>query len=153
MISKIISGGQVGVDRAALDFAIKHQMPYGGWCPKDRIAEDGIIPDFYSLIETKTTVYSERTLLNIKHSDGTLIIYVDDFDSGTDLTHSICKKTNKPFLTQILPNAFYAKEFELWLHQNNIKVLNIAGPRESSYPGIYHKTLEFMEKHLLPFCF
>jgi len=74
MIQKIISGGQTGADRAALDFAIKRGIPHGGWIPKGRKTEDGTLPEKYHLLEMPTGSYSKRTEKNILDSDGTLIV-------------------------------------------------------------------------------
>ncbi len=95
---KIISGGQTGVDRAALDFAIKYNIECGGWCPKGRKAEDGEISLKYPLTETNSTDYPKRTKLNIQDSHATLILYLDKFDPGTALTLKLCKEHNKPLL-------------------------------------------------------
>ena len=95
-LSKIISGGQTGVDRAALDAAIMLNIPIGGFCPKGRRAEDGIIPDKYDLYETKNNKYSERTKQNIQHSQGTLILYWDTITNGSFTTLEYCKILNKP---------------------------------------------------------
>ncbi|MCD4663693.1 MAG: putative molybdenum carrier protein [Bacteroidales bacterium] len=142
----IISGGQTGVDRAALDFALKRNFVCGGWCPKGRLAEDGLIPAIYPLKETQTANYSERTEKNILESDGTLILNLDKIDPGTVLTQNLCIKRKKPYWIQKLTNFTNIENFYLWLINNKIKTLNIAGPRESSSSGIYLKTLDFLEK-------
>lgn len=135
---KIISGGQTGVDRAALDFAINNNIDCGGWCPKSRIAENGIIPDKYPLKETESPDYSERTELNVKDSDGTLIFFVKELYRGTALTKKLCKKYNRPyFLYDLLINPS-VETVRKWINDNNIQVINIAGPRESSEEGIYN---------------
>ncbi len=143
---KIISGGQTGVDRAALDFAITNSIDCGGWCPKGRIAEDGKISTKYPLSETISNHYPERTKLNIKDSDATLILYLDKYDRGTMLTQNLCKKLNKPVWIQNLENPISKYEFKKWLQKNNCKVLNFAGPRESFSPEIYKMTLKFLNK-------
>ncbi|PSQ85488.1 MAG: molybdenum cofactor carrier, partial [Bacteroidetes bacterium QH_2_63_10] len=83
---KIISGGQTGVDRAALDAALAFNVPVGGWCPKGRRAEDGQIPDRYPLEETPSEAYEQRTAWNVRDSDGTLIITDGSLEGGTALT-------------------------------------------------------------------
>jgi len=93
---KIISGGQTGVDRAALDFCLENDISCGGWCPKGRLAEDGCIAEKYLLIETETKDYAERTLLNVENSDGTLIIYKNEMDGGSELTLEFVKEKKKP---------------------------------------------------------
>ncbi len=85
-IAKIISGGQTGVDRAALDVAIELELPCGGWCPRGRLAEDGTVPDRYPLQETRSAEYAERTERNVIDSDGTLIIATRPLTGGTALT-------------------------------------------------------------------
>lgn len=143
---RIISGGQTGVDRAALDFALKHKINCGGWCPKGRLAEDGLIPISYPLKETQTAGYDERTEKNILESDGTMVLIQDKFDQGTSLTYNLCKKRKKPFWIQKLADHTNIEKFYLWLINNKIETLNIAGPRESSSSGIYLNTLKFLEK-------
>lgn len=86
-ITKIISGGQTGVDRAGLDFAMKHKISIGGWCPRGRRAEDGVIPSKYTLTEHFLSSYPPRTIKNIQSSDGTLILYYDNMEGGTLLTY------------------------------------------------------------------
>lgn len=142
---KIISGGQTGVDRAALDFALKNNITCGGWCPKGRIAEGGEIPEKYPLKETTTSEYSERTENNIIDSDATLIIYYKKIDPGTRLTRKLCTKYHKPLFNLNLSDDFKLPELMSWIQKNKIKVLNIAGPRESNSPGIYNTTLAFFE--------
>ncbi len=149
MIEKIVSGGQTGVDRAALDVAIKLNISHGGWCPKGRLAElDVTIPTHYQLKETDSDDYSERTKLNIRYSDGTLILIpatsVKIID-GTILTIQEVKDKKKPFLIIDLSEN---KNIELilnWIKEYNIKVLNIAGPRESHYSGIYQKSFDLLK--------
>ena len=149
---KIISGGQSGVDRAALDFALENQVPCGGWCPKGRLAEDGRIHKRYPLRETDNTDYRIRTKANVQDSDGTLIIYIDKLGNGTALTKQIAERLNKPCILISLDKAFAVKIEELhsWMEVNEIKTLNIAGPRESSNPGIYNVTLRFLEMAFWP---
>lgn len=95
---KIICGGQSGVDRAALDFALKNGIQCGGWCPNGRLAEDGIIHVNYPLKESITSSYEERTMLNVRDADGTIIIYENETDKGTQLTIDIAHSMNKPLI-------------------------------------------------------
>ncbi|MBF0195178.1 MAG: putative molybdenum carrier protein [Magnetococcales bacterium] len=146
---KIVSGGQTGVDRAALDFAIQCGIKSGGWCPKGRLALDGRIPDHYPLKETESSSYPQRTQMNINDSDGTLIICRGVLHGGTALTHRLTKKLGKPCLILDLDYIAMKKEaaFEMllaWLEQNKISTLNIAGPRESENDGVYASTLKFL---------
>lgn len=149
MINKIISGGQTGVDRAALDVALQLNIPHGGWCPKGRLSESGIIPEKYLLTETLSSDYSERTLLNIKDSDGTLILVPTipfNVNDGTHLTIQKVKAKHKPYLIIDLSKENNIDEVINWTKENNIKLLNIAGPRESQCSGVYNKAFEYLQK-------
>ena len=145
----ITSGGQSGTDRAALDFAIKHKIPCGGWCPKGRMAEDGIIPEVYPLKETATTDHSVRTRLNIDDSDGTLIIYLNEMDEGTQNTLQYAEEAGKPVYMISEKEGPDKAGFMNWMKENNIRVLNIAGPRESSEPGIYAFAMNIMKNMVM----
>jgi hypothetical protein len=139
MLKKIISGGQIGVDRAALDAALETGFPCGGYCPKDRLAEDGPIDLLYPLTEIDGG-YKERTRMNVEASDGTLIVYQQLIHGGTRLTLDYCLQLQKPRLLIdplqfSLPEA--AKQAKEWIAHNEIIVLNVAGPRESDCPQIY----------------
>ncbi|RPH39365.1 MAG: molybdenum cofactor carrier, partial [Burkholderiales bacterium] len=94
----IISGGQTGVDRAALDAAIASGLEYGGWCPKGRLAEDGTIPFCYQLRETSSTAYRTRTSRNVRDSDGTLVLLRDRLRGGTRYTIRYAEKIGRPVL-------------------------------------------------------
>ncbi|MFA6038097.1 MAG: putative molybdenum carrier protein [Legionellales bacterium] len=147
MIEKIISGGQTGVDRAALDIAIDLSIPHGGWCPKDRLSETGPIPNHYALQETASKDYSERTKLNIRDSDGTLVVvptFPLQVTDGTVLTLQELQEKNKPFFIVDISQGFDLDQFNSWIKQNNIKILNVAGPRESQSPGMYEKSKELL---------
>ncbi len=133
---KIISGGQAGIDRGALDACLDFKFSAGGWCPKGRRAEDGKIAKKYPLKETMSDKYEERTRLNIKDADGTLIIARSQITGGTLLTKKTAKELNKPLL---IINSVDAQSDELtvnilkWMNNNNIQILNIAGPRQSEW--------------------
>ncbi len=142
---KIISGGQTGVDRAALDFALYLGITCGGYCPKGRKAEDVTIPDFYPLTETLSNKYQTRTKRNIEESDGTIILFIEHWDAGTRLTKKICNDEGKPLWIQDLKLPFSNNEFKFWLEKNRICILNFAGPRESFCPGIYSKSHQFIK--------
>lgn len=146
---KIVSGGQTGVDRAALDFALKRRIPCGGWCPKGRKSEDGPIPTLYPLHETNTAEYPERTERNIVHSDGTLIITRKNFfDRGTAVTQQLCAEYGKPWFVIDLAQSHgpQIEQLQTWIRSGKIHTLNIAGPRESALPGIYQETMLFLDK-------
>jgi hypothetical protein len=144
-LQQVVSGGQTGVDRAGLDAAIFHDIPHGGWCPQGRRAEDGPIPDQYQLRETESRNYAVRTRQNVIDSDGTLILFEASMSRGTELTAKYARQEKRPLLTvDIIELLDWEQEFfdeqvrsaSEWIDQQNINVLNIAGPRESSSPGI-----------------
>lgn len=148
MIAKIISGGQTGVDRAALDAAIHLGIPHGGWVPKGRLAEDGPLPENYALRETPTAVYAERTEKNVLDSDGTLIISRGELTGGSEYTREMALKHNRPWLHVDLNRtaAFHAAlAIVEWLAGHDIHVLNVAGPRASKDPHIYRDTTGLLE--------
>ena len=147
-IKKIISGGQTGVDRAALDAAIKFNMPHGGYCPKGRKAEDGKIDDQYQLIETASCEYESRTELNVIHSHGTLILSRGDPIGGTLFTIEMAKKHNKNFLI-FSAGSESIDEIVKWIKLNDIKELNIAGPRASQDHEIYSLAFSIIEALIL----
>lgn len=137
----IISGGQTGVDRGALDAAIELGVPHGGWCPAGRIAEDGRIPDHYLLQEHTSPHYPDRTEQNVIDTDATLILYRDRISGGTALTKRICQRESRPFLAVDLGSPKTAlKRIRNWLEENRPENLNVAGPRESNSPGIGNQT-------------
>jgi hypothetical protein len=137
-IQKIVSGGQTGVDRAALDAAMEQGVPVGGWCPKGRRAEDGPIPERYPLRETPTDEYAVRTAWNVRDSDGTLILGDPGVSGGTSLTAEEARERNKPLL-QIEIGAANEERIRKWIAAHDIEVLNVAGPRASEAIGIYRK--------------
>ena len=141
---KIISGGQTGVDRAALDVALTLGMHCGGFCPKGRKSEDGTIPEKYPLTETQSDHYPERTELNVKTGDATLILTAGPADRGTQLTIDLCKRYNKPCLVIDLNDEKDRVDIELWIKTNKIDTMNIAGNRESISPGIHEKAYRFL---------
>ena len=145
---KIISGGQTGVDRAALDVAIKLGIDCGGFCPKGRKSEDGTIPEKYPLIEAQSDHYPERTELNVKTGDGTLIIIAGNPDRGTQLTIDLCKRHNKPCLVINLNDEKSRFDIAAWIEKNKISIINVAGNRESISPGIHEKAYRFLLKIL-----
>ena len=147
MIRKIISGGQTGVDRAALDAAIKEGIEHGGWCPKGRKALDGEIPERYKLQETESSDYPQRTEWNIRDSDGTLIFSkTKALKGGTALTEIKAKELGKSHLVITTLGIFSAREIRDWIKKNKIEILNIAGPRESSTPDTYAPIYKFLTK-------
>jgi hypothetical protein len=146
MVEKIFSGGQTGVDRAALDAALGFGIPCGGWCPKGRRAEDGIIPDRYPLEETSSPAYPLRTEMNVEDSDGTLILTWGSPSGGTLLTLKLARKHRKPYILVDLAQEADASVVQEWRRKNQVRILNVAGPRESEAPGIYLEALSFLKE-------
>jgi len=152
MIKKIISGGQTGADQAALDVAIELGIPHGGWIPKGRKTESGILPEKYKLKEMPTASYPKRTEQNILDSDGTLIISHGKLTGGSALTKRLAKKHDRPFLHIDLDatNPFAAvKAISYWLSKHNIEILNVAGPRLSKEPRIYDEVKKILSSVIL----
>ena len=145
-LTRIISGGQTGVDRAALDIAIQLDIPHGGWCPRGRRAEDGIIDGRYHLKETVSEDYAQRTEFNVRDSDGTLILNIGELSGGTLLTAQCARQLNRPLLIINLNEPFVCAPVYTWLNRSEIKILNIAGPRESKWTGIYKLASIYLEK-------
>jgi hypothetical protein len=143
---KIISGGQTGVDRAALDIAFELGLPCGGWCPKGRAAEDGVIPPHYPLIETTSDRYALRTEWNVRDSDGTLIVTRGQPTGGTAFTVDVTERLKKPCLIADLDDQSAPDTVATWLAGNQIRVLNVAGPRESTCPGIHAQAAAFLRR-------
>lgn len=144
-LQKIVSGGQTGVDRAALDVALAHDVPVDGWCPKGRRAEDGSIPDRYPLRETPSDGYAQRTAWNVRDSDGTLIIAPTPLSGGTALTQEEAKKRGKPVLHVRPSDPVPVPMIQAWGHVNVVQVLNVAGPRASEVDGIYEAACDILD--------
>lgn len=137
-MKKIISGGQTGVDRGALDAALAAGFPAGGWCPEGRIAEDGLIPERYPLVELPRAGYRERTRRNVIDSDATLVIYRATLSGGTLETVRSCERAHRPVLLCDATSADVtelARSAHQFVGANATRVLNVAGPRESGWPG------------------
>lgn len=137
---KIISGGQTGVDQAALDAAIKHGIPHGGWVPKGRKTEAGPLASKYKLKELDSDRYRDRTEKNIIDGDGTLIFSFGALTGGSALTESLALKHDRPCLVIDLEHVSGNEAIiaiEKWLEKYSIRILNVAGPRLSGEPRIY----------------
>lgn len=147
-LRKVVSGGQTGVDRAALDAAIEAGLPHGGWCPQGRLAEDGPIPPLYELMETDQADYRFRTECNVVDSGGTLILYCRRLSGGTLLTSRFAEMHHRPCLLVDLGRRVAVAEIVGWLKEWGIEVLNVAGPRESTQPGIYRRALRLLAELL-----
>ncbi len=141
---KIVSGGQTGVDRAALDVALELGLPCGGWCPKGRRALDGPIPPRYPLQETASPDYRVRTRLNVRDSDGTLILNCGELSGGTAYTLQVSEELEKPFLVVNVDDPADPVVVRQWMENSHIRTLNIAGPRENKCPGIYQQARSFL---------
>jgi hypothetical protein len=148
MIRKIISGGQTGVDRAALDVAVKLAIAHGGWIPKGRLTESGPLPEKYNLKETRNSNYADRTEKNVIEADGTLIISRGPLTGGPEYTREMAVKHDRPWLHIDLSRtaAFHAATtINQWILQKEIDILNVAGPRASKDPSIYKDALNILE--------
>jgi hypothetical protein len=145
---KVVSGGQTEVDRAALDVALELGVPCGGWCPKGRRAEDGIIGPRYPLRETESPEYPVRTERNVKDSDATLILNQGPLAGGTALTLKLAKINQRPYWVVDLSKTEDPGPVREWIRQGKVSVLNVAGPPESNRPGIYEKAMEFLRRIL-----
>jgi hypothetical protein len=145
---RIVSGGQTGVDRAALDAAIERGVPHGGWCPLGRTAEDGRIPDRYQLRETDSPDYAFRTEQNVLDGDATLILYRGRISGGTELTLRLARQHGRPHLAVDLDAAAEPAEVRRWLEEYAVETLNVAGPRESQSPGIGAMARDFVRSIL-----
>lgn len=147
MIEKIISGGQTGADRAALDAAISWKIPHGGWVPRGRLTENGRLPNKYKLRETPSKDYSERTEKNVMDSDGTLIFSHGELKGGSKFTREMAERHKRPSLHLDLNQAGpfeAARKIHSWIDRNEIKTLNVAGSRASGDPLIYREVLKIM---------
>lgn len=137
---RIISGGQTGVDRAALDAALDAGAPCGGWCPGGRMAEDGPLPARYPLTEIPGSGYIERTRANVAGSDGTVILHSDKLEGGTLQTRLFCDELGKPCLVlarETTDIAGAAESIADFVSRHGMRSLNVAGPRASKQPQIY----------------
>jgi Circularly permutated YpsA SLOG family len=171
---KIVSGGQTGVDRAALDFALEHGIDCGGWCPAGRLDEFGKIPDRYPVkeleqgnkegrsqdcpggLETaapwpKHGIFAERTLANVRGSDGMIIIYSDRLRGGTEYTVECSKQLQRPYQlidASRISTEEAARSIVDFVRKHKIDVLNVAGPRQSEWPEGYDYAFRALETFL-----
>ena len=151
MIEKIVSGGQTGADRAALDWAISRSIPHGGWCPKGRKAEDGTLDARYNLKESPSANYLQRTEWNARDSDGTVIFSLAPVLTGGSLkTQVFAAKHRKPHAH--IHAGMYAPEAALlrFIAAHGIKSLNVAGPRGSKEPGVYDFVIRVLDGAFFP---
>ena len=133
---KIISGAQTGVDRAALDIALRHGIDCGGWCPAGRLDEFGRIPDRYPVRELQAGGFAERTFQNVKDSDGTVVIYSGQLGGGTEQTVRACVELKRPhelINASKIPAEEAANLINAFVRAKKVGILNVAGPRQSEW--------------------
>jgi hypothetical protein len=151
MLLKIVSGGQTGADIAALDVALRHDFPHGGWCPKGRRSLDGPIHSRYLLIETPSSSYLQRTEWNVRDSDGTVVFTLAPEPTGGSLkTIQFARRHGKPFvhISQFGSGSVYADpvpRLVQFVEEHQIGSLNVAGSRESKEPGINRWVSQVLE--------
>lgn len=151
-LAKVISGGQTGVDRGALDAALRAGFPCGGWCPPQRLAEDGPIPNAYPLQEVPVGGYRERTIRNVADSDGSVIVYFGRPEGGTQLTLLECIKLEKPYEpidANKVPLDRAASRVAAFVAEQRIATLNVAGPRASEAPRGYEYAFDLITNLLM----
>jgi len=149
MIQKIVSGGQTGADRAGLDVAIRWGFLHGGWCPKGRNAEDGIIGGQYQLVETPSANYLQRTEWNVRDSDATVIFTLSSqLSGGSKRTAEFAEKHRKPWIHLAQRSSSYespALMLQRFVEENGVHVLNVAGTRGSKEPDVWQFAYETLE--------
>jgi hypothetical protein len=136
-LTKIVSSGQTGVDREALDAALAAGFTCGGWCPADRRAEDGPIPERHPLTPLPGGRYRDRTRQNLIDSDGTAILFYESISGGMKLTRDSCAQEKRPFVVldaKLISESVAAAAIVRFVEENEIQVLNVAGPRLSGWP-------------------
>jgi hypothetical protein len=152
MLKKIISGGQVGADQAALDAAINYDFPHGGWIQKGRKTQNGMLPEKYHLIEMLVSGYKERIEQNVIESDGTVIISRGDLSGGAGYSEKMAQKHNRPYLHIDLnktPVSISSAEINTWIIENSIEILNVTGSRASEDGDVYKNTVHIVEGVIL----
>lgn len=155
MITKLVSGGQTGADIAALDVALCHSFPHGGWCPRGRRSLEGPIPARYDLTETPSDSYLQRTEWNVRDSDGTVVFTLAPEVTGGSLrTVGFAKRHKKPCLhvSRASEGGLFSPAMQLrdFVREHGIKALNVAGSRESKEPGIHDWVMQVLEDAFFP---
>jgi len=145
---RVVSGGQTGVDRAALEVALELGLACGGWCPRGRRAEDGRIPTRYPLRETPRMAYAERTEWNVRDADATLVLSFGTPDGGTALTLRLARRLGRPWCHVDLAATPDPAELRRWLRERRVRTLNVAGPRESRARGIGRAARAYLRRAL-----
>lgn len=148
MSLRIVTGGQTGVDRAALDVGLGRGLNVGGWCPAGRRAEDGPIPEHYPLTETDSEEYADRTRRNVEDAAVLLVLTEGPLAGGTALAVEVARRLGRPRLIVDLLSIPAATHVVNWLREHKASVVNVAGPRESSAPGIYERAAVFVGRVL-----
>jgi Circularly permutated YpsA SLOG family len=146
-LTKIVSGGETGVDRAALDAALAADFRCGGWAPGDRMAADGLIGERYPLAVLPKGGYRQRTRQNVVDSDGTAIFYYETLKGGTRLTRNLCALEKKPYVLLDARKMMVAEAVEAvvrFVEDHGIRTLNVAGPRLSGWAEGYGFALSVM---------
>ncbi len=144
MIYKIVSGGQTGVDRAALDVALEQGILCGGWCPKDRLAEDGPLDAKYPMMETPSASVSQRTEWNVRDSEATLILVWGAPKGGTLKAAGAASRFKKPLLIVDMEKAPKVEVIEQWIESTKAHILNVAGPKASEVPQAYDEAKKLL---------
>ena len=147
-VERIVSGGQTGVDRAALDVALALGYPCGGWCPRGRRAEDGPLAARYPLVETPSDRYLQRTRWNVRDSDGTLVLLRGVAEGGTGKTIDYANELGRPVCVVDFDVGARLGPVRTWLRRHPIATLNLAGPRASKQPTIYDDATRFLRRLL-----
>jgi len=147
-VLRIVSGGQTGVDRAALDAALALGLPCGGWCPRGRRAEDGPIPPRYPLRETPSADFAQRTAWNVRDADATLVLTRGRPAGGTALTVALARRLGRSLLILDLGRDPDPSALRRWIGRQRVATLNVAGPRESQQPGVHDEARRFLETAL-----
>ncbi len=147
-VTKVISGGQTGADQGGLDGAMATGVPVGGWCPQGRLSEAGPIPRRYPLLECGAAAYPVRTRLNVRDADGTLVFTHGPPRGGTRLTWRLAVEMGKPVKLVFLDQSQSVTETAEWLARHEVRVLNVAGPRESRSPGVRAQVERFVRELL-----
>jgi hypothetical protein len=146
LLVRIVSGGQTGVDRAALDATIDSGLVISGWCPKGRRAEDGVIPERYTLVETPSRDYRQRTRWNVRDSDATLILVAGELSGGSRLTANAARSLGKPLFVGDLDLYATPEKVRDFVEMHRVRTLNVAGPRESRCPGIHARAYGLLRR-------